>query len=79
MTIQVWDTELARVAQVHADQCVFSHDCADCRRVDRFRVGQNLYIYKQTIRPAPVDWERAVTSWYEEVSMFSNKKVVTDV
>ena len=75
----VWDPELATVAQMHADQCLFEHDCSDCRKVDRFRVGQNLYIYKQTIRPAPVDWERAVTSWYEEVSMFSNKKVVTDV
>ena len=71
----VWDPELAAVAQRHADQCQFEHDCSDCRRVDRFRVGQNLYIYKQTIRRAPVDWERAVTSWYEEVEMFSRRKV----
>jgi len=71
----VWDPELATIAQMHADQCLFEHDCSDCRKVDRFRVGQNLYIYKQTIRPAPVNWVRAVTSWYEEVSMFSNKKV----
>ena len=32
---QVWDEELATVAQAHADQCKFAHDCADCRRVDR--------------------------------------------
>jgi len=71
----VWDTELARVAQAHADQCVFSHDCADCRRVDRFGVGQNLYVYKQSIRRAETDWERAVQDWYEEVTLFNNSKV----
>ena len=32
-----WDPELARLAQALADQCVFSHECADCRRVERFR------------------------------------------
>ena len=30
---QIWDEELARVAQKHADQCVFQHDCADCRKI----------------------------------------------
>ena len=44
---QVWDAELSVVAQAHADQCKFAHDCSDCRRVSRFGVGQNLYIYKQ--------------------------------
>lgn len=32
---QIWDDELATVAQAHADQCEFEHDCSDCRRVDR--------------------------------------------
>ena len=31
----MWDDELAAVAQAHADQCVFAHDCADCRKVNR--------------------------------------------
>ena len=31
----MWDDELAAVAQAHADQCQFEHDCAACRRVDR--------------------------------------------
>ena len=30
---QEWDDELARVAQRHAEQCVFQHDCRDCKRV----------------------------------------------
>ena len=28
-----WDPELAQVAQRLADQCIFNHDCADCRQV----------------------------------------------
>ena len=43
--------------------------------IERFGVGQNLYIYKQSIRLPPQDWERAVTDWYDEVALFSNKKV----
>ena len=47
----MWDSELSLVAQAHADQCKFAHDCSDCRRVSRFGVGQNLYIYKQVGSP----------------------------
>ena len=45
----------------------------------RFGVGQNLYIYKQSIRLPPADWERAVTDWYDEVSLFSNRKVIIKI
>ena len=58
-----WDTELARLAQAHADQCRFAHDCSDCRRVPRWGVGQNLFIYKQSQRLANIDWERPITDW----------------
>ena len=48
------------------------------RSVDRWGVGQNLYIYKQvlptstctlcqSIRLPPTNWKRAVTDWYDEV------------
>jgi len=70
-----WDEELAKVAQRHADQCRFAHDCSDCRRVDRFGVGQNLYIYKQSLRLPKTNWDKAVTDWYDEVVDFSNKWV----
>ncbi len=42
---------------------------------ERFGVGQNLYIYKQTIRAADTDWTRAIKDWYEEVTLFSKKHV----
>ncbi|GBM88270.1 hypothetical protein AVEN_105391-1 [Araneus ventricosus] len=32
---QVWDDELAMIAQKHAETCKFEHDCADCRRVGK--------------------------------------------
>ena len=34
--LQEWDEELARVAQRHADQCVFAHDCSKCRKIRKF-------------------------------------------
>ena len=41
----------------------------------RFGVGQNLYIYKQTLKAPDNDWTKAVTDWYDEVELFSNKYV----
>jgi len=70
-----WDEELARVAQRHADQCVFAHDCSQCRKVPRFVVGQNLYIYKQSRKSADTNWKRAITDWYDEVKLFGKERV----
>lgn len=75
MKIMVWDEELSRIAQRHADQCKFAHDCSTCRKTSRFGVGQNLYIYKQTLKAPPNDWTKAVTDWYDEVALFNNKDV----
>jgi len=70
-----WDDELALVAQRHADQCTFAHDCSKCRKVSRFNVGQNLHIYKQSIRSAATNWTRGITDWYNEVDLFDRKWV----
>ena len=43
--------------------------------LSRFGVGQNLYIYKQSLRRAETDWEKAVEDWYDEVTLFSSAKV----
>ena len=42
---------------------------------ERFGVGQNLYIYKQTRQSAATDWTRAIKDWYDEVKLFSRKSV----
>eukprot|EP00092_Neocalanus_flemingeri_P000736 GFUD01000780.1.p1 GENE.GFUD01000780.1~~GFUD01000780.1.p1 ORF type:complete len:438 (+),score=126.29 GFUD01000780.1:338-1651(+) len=70
-----WDEELSSIAQRHADQCKFEHDCTECRKTERFGVGQNLYIYKQSVAAPANDWEQAVTDWYEEVTDFNNKNI----
>jgi len=75
MKIMVWDEELSRIAQRHADQCKFAHDCSNCRKTSRFGVGQNLYIYKQTLKAPANDWTKAVTDWYDEVALFNKKDV----
>jgi len=67
-----WDDELARGAQMWANQCDFQHDEND---VCRFRVGQNLYqagLFKDSpesekIKPA---WTDAMESWYSEIDQF---------
>ena len=45
----------------------------------RFGVGQNLFIYKQSLTLGTASWERAITDWYDEVELFSKEKVVCRV
>ncbi|KAK7080639.1 Peptidase inhibitor 15, partial [Halocaridina rubra] len=70
MRLLEWDDELALVAQSHADQCIFEHECSDCRRVSRFGVGQNLFISFQSNFNERIQWGRAIKAWYEEVAEF---------
>lgn len=64
-----WDKELATIAQAHADQCKFRHDCTDCRTVERFKVGQNLYQSYNTRNVGP-NWRKAIDSWFNEIDAF---------
>lgn len=61
-----WDTELANMAQTYAQRCVYAHDT--CRDVSRFQVGQNLFIDMSTAQTTTVNWTKAITSWYDEVT-----------
>ena len=70
MLQMVWDNELAAVAQKHAIQCVFEHDCSNCRRVQNYGVGQNLALEQVSIGrsiPDP-DWPAAIKMWYDEIN-----------
>lgn len=64
-----WDVELARVAQARADSCVFQHECSDCRRVQRFKVGQNLFRARDN-RVEAAEWRHIIRSWFSEVTLF---------
>uniref|UniRef100_A0A482ZAC1 U21-Theriditoxin-Lha1d_1 n=1 Tax=Latrodectus hasselti TaxID=256736 RepID=A0A482ZAC1_LATHA len=37
-----WDNELAQIAQKWIEQCLFDHDCPECRATRKFAVGQNV-------------------------------------
>ncbi|KAF2349105.1 CAP domain, partial [Trinorchestia longiramus] len=71
----VWDAELAAVAQRHADQCRFKHDCSECRAVERFPVGQNLYMSYATDGDLGGGWKEAVYGWFNEVKSFPNSYI----
>ena len=73
----VWDTELADVAQSHANQCVFDHDCNACREVDDFQVGQNLYQRKTSWLNPDANWTKAIQSFYDEIS-FTPLSILTN-
>ncbi|GFX04268.1 hypothetical protein TNCV_3974171 [Trichonephila clavipes] len=86
MLQMVWDNELAAVAQKWADNCVYEHDCNECRAVANFPVGQNiayqdLICYKRqclrTIKPSDLDpdWASVMKDFYDEVNDFDKKLV----
>ncbi len=65
-----WDEELARIAQRWADQCQFGHD--QDRNVERFSVGQNVYESSE-FSDGPINWNKAIDSWYDEVAIVNNR------
>jgi len=62
-----YDEELEVEAQAWADQCVRNHECPECRTLDRFKVGQNLFWYGHFVG----SWEESVAGWYDEVADFN--------
>ena len=54
--------------------CIFRHFNVTLSSV-RFAVGQNLYIYRMMNRAPNNDWTRAITDWYDEVTLYSNEDV----
>lgn len=72
MLVMSWSPELAEIAQKHANRCLFEHDCNDCRRIDEYSVGQNLYQIRRSYwrqnRHFAANWSRAITAWYDEIS-----------
>ncbi|XP_066581726.1 venom allergen 3-like [Prorops nasuta] len=67
-----WDDELANVAQVWANQCNYGHD--ECKDVQRFQVGQNIYEMTSDYREKP-DLNWFLNDWYDEVKFLKNSEV----
>ncbi|XP_029833892.2 CRISP/Allergen/PR-1 isoform X2 [Ixodes scapularis] len=71
-----WDDELAAVAQAHANQCQFRHDCYACRRVPRFTTGQNLFLSSSSSPNAiSTNWKSAIQSWLDEGILFDFSEI----
>ena len=49
--------------------CDRRHDCSECRSVERFKVGQNLYQSFNTREVGP-NWRKAIDSWFTEIDQF---------
>lgn len=73
MSYLSWDPELATIAQFWADQCHFGHD--ECRNVQRFYVGQNVFMSMGSGKKYSSDWPKAIMAWYNEVAKFSSKEI----
>ena len=60
--IQVWNDELAQVAQSYAEQCIFDHNDNRVSSQSTFTsVGENLLV-----TTASADYESFVESWFDE-------------
>nr|AII97542.1 BLTX139 [Nephila pilipes] len=73
MMEMVWDDELAAIAQKHAETCKFHHDCYACRQVDRFIVGQNIYMSMSYNYPEKSNWRQMIKAFYDEIEQFDKK------
>ena len=60
MYVQVWNEDLAKVAQTYAAQCKGEHN-PDRGQNQEFSVGENLFV-----GTAAANYEGAVQSWYKE-------------
>uniref|UniRef100_A0A4Q8KAQ4 U6-Nephitoxin-Nsp1b_2 n=1 Tax=Nephila sp. SGP-2016 TaxID=1905176 RepID=A0A4Q8KAQ4_9ARAC len=75
MMEMVWDDELASIAQKHAETCTFRHDCYACRQVDRFIVGQNIYMAMSWGYPDKSYWRPMVKAFYDEIEQFDKSYI----
>ena len=55
--------------QARAASCIFAHECADCRRVARFKVGQNLFRARDN-KVLGAEWRYITRSWFSEIQLF---------
>jgi len=74
MREMVWDSELAKIAQRWAEQCITGHD-SNGRKSDGTSVGQNYAMSGRMAQPNQEMMEQSavnrVQRWYNEVKLFN--------
>jgi hypothetical protein len=69
-----WDFRLARIAQSRSDQCIFDHDCGNCRKVLNYglavNVGQNAF----SKSGGSFDWTGTINAYLSELRNFRHGK-----
>jgi hypothetical protein len=66
-----WDFRLARIAQSRSDQCVFAHDCGNCRLI--LNLGSPVYVGQNAFSQTggTFDWTSAINAFLSEKQYFS--------
>ena len=65
----MWSSELAAVAQEHAEQCMFRHNGYRTSEQSTFRyVGENMYVAKLGVFPD--NFTAFVERWFDERESF---------
>lgn len=75
-----WSEEISKLAQQHANKNVYANSDPAFRKTSQFSyLGENLYKASSKVTDSfPPDWERGVTSWFNEIREYSNtQEVVT--
>lgn len=71
-----WNQDLAKVAQVWANQCLFDHDHAGARIVPGYdNVGQNIYLQSISKKVTGMKITKAVTKWFDEINDFDPEQI----
>jgi hypothetical protein len=66
-----WDEELATKAQQWADKCRFKHSTYAYRKQPSYPVGENMYEAGVSEGFIKMDWNKAISTWFEEIRSFS--------
>ena len=70
-----WSDAIAAKAQQWANNCKFQHSTSEFRKQPDFPTGENLYESSASNNYQAVNWNKAVTAWYNEIKDFGGKSV----
>ncbi len=70
MVQMMWNRDIAKKAQAHANECTFRHSTSEFRSQPNFPTGENLYVSSQKPGFPTMNWKNAIDGWYNEILDF---------